>query len=99
MSRDAESFVSLTGNTTVANGEAFNAEGVERLSLQVSGIVSGDIVKAQASNDGGATWSDLADDITADGIYSIQVGAGMYRARRSDITGAGTVEAVFGGYR
>lgn len=92
---------SLDGATTVVDGAAFVTGSVNRESfaLQVDGMVTNDIVQVEASNDGGTTWTKVGDDITADGIYSVEAGAERYRANLTDVSGGGTVTAIFfGGY-
>ena len=92
----AKPYYSLSDNTTVANGGTFSGQGVAFITVQVTGVVTNDIVQIQASNDG-VGWAQIGDDITADGVYAVERGAVYYRAIRSDITGAGTVDAVFAG--
>ena len=103
----AQGFKSLDAVSVAANGAAYildsdvivGAGGPESYSLQVDGMVTNDIVQVEASNDEGVTWMQMGADITADGIYSAEAGAGRYRANLSDDTGGGTVTAIFfGGY-
>lgn len=92
-------FKSLDGASTISNGGAWPVGSVDResFSLQVDGMVTNDIVQVEASNDGGTTWTKVGDDITADGIYSVEAGAERYRANLTAVTGGGTVTAIFFG--
>lgn len=93
--------VSLDGASTVTNGAAFVVGSVNRttFSLQIDGMVTNDIVQVEGSNDDGTTWTKIGDDITQDGMYAIEAGADRYRANLTDISGGGTVTAIFfGGY-
>lgn len=69
--------------------------GTESFSVQITGI-SGDTVQIQASNDD-TNWSQVGDDITANGIYSVESGALYYRANVTAYS-AGTITAVAAGY-
>lgn len=81
---------------TGASAGSYGGDGLHHLTLQVDGIVAGDIVQIEASNDG-VTWDQVGADIDADGIYAIELGAFYYRANFSDDTGGGTITATFNG--
>lgn len=77
------------------NGAVFGGQGFDAITLHVEGIVSGDIVQVQAANDDGLTYVQIGSDLTADGVYAVEIGARYYRAIVSDASGGGTVTAVF----
>lgn len=94
-------FTTLDAEDEVANGATWTVGSVNResFSLQVDGMVTNDIVQVEASNDSGTTWTQIGDDITADGVYSVEAGADSYRAIVSNVSGGGTITAIFfGGY-
>lgn len=92
----------LRDNDTVANGPWRQLLGMRNPAIQVSGMVTDDIVQIQVSNsedpdDGSAVVTQLGSDITDNGVYQIDPGAEWIRARRSDITGDGDVTVVLTG--
>jgi hypothetical protein len=85
------------GSTETGTGSgAYGGDGLHHLSLQVSGIVAGDIIQVEASNDG-ENWAQVGSDIDADGVYAVELGAFYYRANYSDNSGGGPVTAIFNG--
>jgi hypothetical protein len=90
----ARPYYSLAANTTVANGKAFGGQGFDNISLQVIGIVAGDVVQLQQSNDGD-NWEQQGSNITSDGFTVVVPGAVYFRASRTNISGSGTVDAIF----
>jgi len=92
-------FKTLDAADQVTTGGTYGVGSINRttISLQVDGMVTNDIVQVEASNDEGTTWTQVGDDITADGIYSIETGANDYRANLTDVSGGGTVTAIFFG--
>ena len=81
---------------TGASASAYGGDGLHHLTLQVDGIVTGDIVQIEASNDG-ATWDQVGADIDADGIYAVELGAFYYRVNFTDDSGGGSITATFNG--
>ena len=86
----------LAGNTTVANGPWILLAGLRNPSVQVDGIVAGDIVQLQGTNDDdpnavGAAINQIGADVTVDSLLNVDPGPRWIRARRSDISGSGTV--------
>jgi hypothetical protein len=81
---------------TGASDSAYGGDGLHHLTLQVDGIVSGDILQIEASNDG-AIWDQVGDDIDEDGIYAVELGAFYYRANFTDDSGGGAITATFNG--
>lgn len=90
-------FLSLNQTASgTENGRVFGAQGYDTLSLHAEGIVAGDIVQVQASNDG-TNWLQVGSDITEDGVHAVELGARYYRASVTDNSGGGTVAATFVG--
>lgn len=81
--------------SAVEDGKTFGGQGYDAISVHVEGIVSGDIVKIQAKNDDELTFVQIGSDITADGVYAVELGAAFYRGIVSDNSGGGTVTIVF----
>jgi len=81
--------------SAVENGKAFGGQGFEAITVHVEGIVSGDIVQIQARNDDELTFVQIGSDITADGVYAVELGAMHYRGIVSDNSGGGTVTIAF----
>lgn len=93
----------LGPGTIIADGPAKPTGDKDEVSIQVSGIIAGDKVQIEGSNDeglredsGGIThWSNIpisgVADITVDGIYTLATSPRWLRARRTDITGGGSV--------
>lgn len=79
----------------VENGKDFGGQGFDLISVHVEGIVTNDIVQIEAKNDDALTYVQIGSDVTADGVYAVEVGARYYRAIVSDDSGGGTIKAVF----
>jgi hypothetical protein len=93
-----QTFISLDAEDEVANGDSFPPRvGFGHMSVQVNGMVTNDIVQVQASNDG-TNYEPIGDDISADGIYAVELGAVEYRAAVTDVSGGGTITATFAGF-
>ncbi len=90
----AKPYYSLAANTTVADGRVFGGQGFRDISLQLIGMVATDIVQLEESNDG-TNWEQQGTDLTADGFTVVIPGAVYYRSNMTNISGAGTVDAIF----
>jgi hypothetical protein len=92
----SRSFYSLQQTAAaVEDGKTFGGQGFDKISVHVEGIVTDDIVQIEASNDDALAFVQIGSDITADGVYDVEVGAKYYRAVVSDDSGGGTIDAVF----
>lgn len=87
---------SLNAAIATGRGKVFGCQGMHDFSVTVSGIVAGDVVTVQGSNDG-TNWGDAATTITADGQYNIAGGSLYLAANLTDISGGGSVTAVISG--
>lgn len=93
----------LDQNTIVADGNPKPVGDKDLLVIQVIGLVAGDVVQIEGSNDEGlrpdgggvVNWSIIqtggSDDITANGIYELSPVPNWIRAKRTAIVGGGTV--------
>lgn len=68
----------------------------ERASLQITGIVAGDEVTPQYSNNG-TTWVD-GSAITDNGITDLNTHYKLAQAKLTAVLGGGSVTALFSGY-
>lgn len=92
----SRSYYSLNQTASAVEvGGAFGGQGFEAISVHVQGIVAGDIVQILAANDDALTPVQIGSDITADGVYGVDLGAKFYYASVSDNTGTGLIKAVF----
>lgn len=97
----------FTANTTVANSPFKDVRGWKNLSFQVTGMVSGDVIKLQGSNDdfkvvaaASLVFTDIPENITASGIYWLdQPTPALIRVARTAITGGGSVTVKMAGER
>ena len=79
----------------VEDGKTFGGQGYESISVHIEGMVATDIVQIEAKNDTDLTFVQIGSDITADGVYAVELGAAYYRGIVSDKSGGGTVTIVF----
>lgn len=87
-------FKSLDGAIATGGGGAFGGLCADAVTVQVVGIVSGDTVDIEVSNDG-VNWETDGSTITADGVASLTPGFAYYRANLTAIAGGGAVSAIF----
>jgi hypothetical protein len=68
----------------------------EDVTIHFFGLISGDIVKVQASNEDGnpANWVDFGTDITANDIVMLNELPEKIRIRVSNNSGGGTITAI-----
>jgi len=98
-------YKALDASTTVAPGPWIPlADFVDPPSIQFEGFVALDIVQVEGSNDEGVKEAivnvdQLGSDVTADGLFDFdpQARTKWVRANRTDITGAGTINARLSG--
>lgn len=95
----------LDANTAVGNGPAQEVGDTDELVIQVAGLIAGDTVKIQGSNDNpqvvasaNLLWADIELDgsttISVNGAYVLSSTPNLIRARREAIGGAGTVTVL-----
>lgn len=86
----------LTNAVATGADAVFGAQGMIEFSVTVEGIVAGDVVTVQGSNDG-TNWGSAATTITADGQYNIEGGSKFLRANVTTWAGGGTINAWISG--
>ncbi len=87
---------SLNAATSTGRGKIFGCQGMGEFSVTVEGIVAGDVVTIQGSNDG-TNWGSAATTITVDGQYNIEGGSLYLVANLTAIAGGGSVTAIISG--
>lgn len=76
-------------NASGAGAQIIVQQGARALTVHVSAWVAN--VQVEASNDGGTTWNNLGAAITAVGVYTVALGARLYRT-----TSASACTTIFG---
>jgi hypothetical protein len=86
----------LTDAVATGADKVFAAPGMTEFSITVEGIVAGDIITVEGSNDG-TNWGAAATTITVDGQYNIEGGSTYLRANVTTWGGGGTINAWIAG--